>query len=81
MIEKIIDEGEYRFIGTLDQLKQRLGGFKITEEITNVVFQDIYVYRALAEFRYKSKRHQIAINSELRKESILNITYKGEKIR
>lgn len=79
MIEKIINEGSYRFVGTIDELKGCIGGFKVTEVLTDGVIQDINIYSAFAEFRYKGEKHKVAVTSEFSTDKILIIEYRGRK--
>ena len=79
MIEKIINKGEYRFFGNINNLKKHLGGLKITHVITDGEIQGISIYSAEAEFRYHSERHKIIISSDFGNENILNIEYRGKK--
>lgn len=79
MIEKIINKGSYRFIGTVDELKRYIGGFKITKVITDGQIQGINIFSATAEFRYKGARHRLAITSEFSSDNILILEYRGKK--
>ena len=79
MIEKLINTGSYRFIGTVNELKKCLGGLRVTEVITDGVIQGFNIYSAFAEFRYKGQRHKVAITSEFSSEHILIVEYRGVK--
>lgn len=79
MIEKLIGSGYYRFEGTIKDLKKHLGGFKVTEVLTDGWIQGINIYSAHAEFRYHGMRHIIAITSDFSNNNILNLEYKGER--
>ena len=79
MIEKIINEGHYRFIGTVEDLKHYIGGFKITKVITDGQIQGINIFSAFAEFRYRGNRHKLAVTSEFSSEKILILEYRGIK--
>ena len=79
MIEKIINQGSYRFVGTISELKRHIGGFKVTKVLADGMIQGINIYSALAEFRYKGQHHRIAITSEFSSDKVLYIEYRGVK--
>ena len=81
MIEKIINDGGYEFHGSIRELKKYLGGFHITEVITDGEIQGINIFSAFAEFRYHGDIHKCVISSKFSKEPVLIIEYKGRKRR
>lgn len=81
MIDKLITNGTYKFYGTVSDLKRLIGGFHITEVITDGEIQGINIFSAMAEFRYQGEHHRCTVSSEFSKEKILILEYKGRKRR
>ena len=79
MIEKLIGSKYYRFEGTIKDLKKHLGGFKVTEVLTDGWIQGINIYSAFAEFRYHGMRHRMAITSDFSNNNILHLEYLGRR--
>ena len=79
MLDKIINQGSYQFTGNIQQLKKFLGGFKVTEVITDGWIQGINLYSCYAEFKYHNEIHKVEIVSDFTGKNILNIYYKGKK--
>lgn len=77
MIEQLIGSGYYKFTGTVRDLKKHFGGFRITEVLTDGNIQGVNIYSALAEFRYRGKKHRIAITSDFSNDEILHLEYRG----
>lgn len=79
MIEQIINKGHYNFTGTIKDLKNKLGGFQITEVINDGTIQGIWIFSCFAEFRYHGCKHKIAVTSDFGDPNKLRIEYRGRK--
>ena len=79
MIEKLLTTGKYKFTGSIKDLKKHLGGFKITEVLTDGYIQGINIFSALAEFKFRGMKHRIAITSYFCDSNILILEYQGRR--
>ena len=77
MIQKIINEGSYKFLGTLQDLKKCINSFKISEVICEGQIQGLDLYEANGKFKYHGQIHKVHISKHWGDKQILYIKYLG----
>ncbi len=77
MIQKILEEGEYKFQGDIQALKKCLSSFKVTEVICDGRILGVELMECLGKFRYHGENHIVHISKDWSGKDILYITYRG----
>lgn len=77
MIQKIINDGKYQFIGTIDNLKKCISSFRITKTICDEEVCGVYLLEVLGKFKYHGIWHRIKISKDWTGKDILYIEYQG----
>lgn len=76
MIQKIINDGKYKFIGNINAFKKCISSFKITKVISQGECQGIEMLEVFGKFRYHGRNHKIHVSKSWTEDTLF-IEYIG----